>query len=1095
MPDAFFLKLFGVPRLLDSAGRLVRFRARKHLAVLIYLVLEATKRPVTRDALVDLLWPDVSEAKGRHSLSQALSAIRIRLGKDALRTVGPGVQLQSTIPTDLDSASIDTDPGNATIIPLESLETWGSASWSHWVDRARARSIRDLNVRLQHEIDAARSSGNNQAVHERAALLYKVDPFCPVAVLALAEERLLQHDRVGATRLLEEHRRRIRAELHCEPGAEVQRLLARIQDDQDESRSDPFVGRVSAIQHEGSGSLVGRKATLASLEAAWGKARTDRFQSCLLTGPDGIGKTAVLRAFATSIAARAFPTLFFACQEMSRGIPFSGISALIYELSHDPGFSAAEPFWLAEASRVAPGLRSRYSGIPRFEPAPSEALRLRVAEAVVHLINAVREGDPFLIALDDIENMDAASCDVLHILNRYLESQAILLVATTCASDAVVPRLEDTDRNTPIRWTETIRIQPFSHHDMRAFLSSLDADSEDKRVRETLVDLAEGNPHFAKILLSDWRSNGQSSLASLVLTKDKRALNRAPPEELKATFTRRHEHLSEDALRTLDVLAVAHRVLTTDEVARLLAISTARAHHASVELLDGGLVRLIQGGLNFTSRLHRTLVYHSMSVETRRYHHQRFAECLIQSAEGADHLAPLTASQHFYQAGLSSEAKNAAYRGAEIAIARGAPQAALAGLESVITHQQTDARLSILQACALNAQGRYREGYTLLANRSLQAQSSTEEAMAALARAEALHRGRLADDGSISAAARDALRCAEASGDESTLIQAMQTCAEVEAELGSSETLGGLGRRAAAIAATTKSTQTRALAQLSQGYCYLMLGDPGSGTALFESSIRLLESLALEPGLERAVNGLGLAYASLGDLKAGVGAFHRATNISNRIGNTSAAANSCSNLGNTHADLGEFKAASRWLQHALNLEAVATNPRRGAQIHLNMANVRMCTGHVGAAAHHIQQAARDACASQLGKLEADVLLFEADLHIMRGHTDEAWELLDKVHELLGGKTDEVLSIEKYERLTLHRAWTENGYSALERQIDKSNGDYTGLPVVKQLELKAFASWLVRQEGGDERIFAGALADVRARGLYGLIAYLKRLGVE
>lgn len=81
MADGSRLKLFGPPALVDGGGSAVHFRTRKQLALLIYLHFEARNHPVARDGLVDLLWPEVSPDKGRHSLSQALSAVRAHLGQ------------------------------------------------------------------------------------------------------------------------------------------------------------------------------------------------------------------------------------------------------------------------------------------------------------------------------------------------------------------------------------------------------------------------------------------------------------------------------------------------------------------------------------------------------------------------------------------------------------------------------------------------------------------------------------------------------------------------------------------------------------------------------------------------------------------------------------------------------------------------------------------------------------------------------------------------------------------------------------------------------------------------------------------------------
>src|SRR2546430_17373819 len=100
MVDQFQLQLFGSPQLVRGRS-LVRFRTKKHLAVLLYLHFEGRARAISRDRLVDLLWPDVPADKGRHSLSQALLAIPSRLGTDALTGRGEDLPLLAGVASGL----------------------------------------------------------------------------------------------------------------------------------------------------------------------------------------------------------------------------------------------------------------------------------------------------------------------------------------------------------------------------------------------------------------------------------------------------------------------------------------------------------------------------------------------------------------------------------------------------------------------------------------------------------------------------------------------------------------------------------------------------------------------------------------------------------------------------------------------------------------------------------------------------------------------------------------------------------------------------------------------------------------------------------
>lgn len=71
-------------------------RRRRKLALLVHLHLAT--RPISRDLLVDLLWPDDDPERARHSLNEALSHLRRVFGRDALGTRGADVRLASDVP-------------------------------------------------------------------------------------------------------------------------------------------------------------------------------------------------------------------------------------------------------------------------------------------------------------------------------------------------------------------------------------------------------------------------------------------------------------------------------------------------------------------------------------------------------------------------------------------------------------------------------------------------------------------------------------------------------------------------------------------------------------------------------------------------------------------------------------------------------------------------------------------------------------------------------------------------------------------------------------------------------------------------------------
>ena len=91
MPAPYLLKCLGPAELRAPDGKVVRFRVRKHLALLVFLAVER-KRGHDRDRLAEMFWPRAARAQGRHSLANALSLLRSIFGRAAFPSSRPMVR-------------------------------------------------------------------------------------------------------------------------------------------------------------------------------------------------------------------------------------------------------------------------------------------------------------------------------------------------------------------------------------------------------------------------------------------------------------------------------------------------------------------------------------------------------------------------------------------------------------------------------------------------------------------------------------------------------------------------------------------------------------------------------------------------------------------------------------------------------------------------------------------------------------------------------------------------------------------------------------------------------------------------------------------
>ena len=83
MESRLSLRCLGEPVLSGPDGEPIRFKVRKHLALLVFLAVEARSRH-HRDHLAELLWANLPDGDNRHSLATALSMIRSVAGQECL---------------------------------------------------------------------------------------------------------------------------------------------------------------------------------------------------------------------------------------------------------------------------------------------------------------------------------------------------------------------------------------------------------------------------------------------------------------------------------------------------------------------------------------------------------------------------------------------------------------------------------------------------------------------------------------------------------------------------------------------------------------------------------------------------------------------------------------------------------------------------------------------------------------------------------------------------------------------------------------------------------------------------------------------------
>lgn len=202
-----------------------------------------------------------------------------------------------------------------------------------------------------------------------------------------------------------------------------------------QSRRPPATAKASAISLSPLPSLevplVGRHEAFRDLLDAFKDAKGGRGRVVLLSGEAGIGKSRLMEAFACGCQHEAL-VLAAAARYAEQPLPYQPVVEVLRSVpERDLLTSAAEPIWLAEATRVLPELRELQTDLGPPLPLEPEEARTRLLEALCRLIIGMAGSSrSLLLCLDDLHWADSATLDWLLCLARRIAQRSVLIVGS-----------------------------------------------------------------------------------------------------------------------------------------------------------------------------------------------------------------------------------------------------------------------------------------------------------------------------------------------------------------------------------------------------------------------------------------------------------------------------------------------------------------------------------------------------------------------------------------------------------------------------------------------------------------------------------------
>ena len=223
----FSLKVLGDPVLLGPDGPITGRAAYKRRIALLAILSVARARPVGREKVMALLWPEHATDAARHTLSESLYVLRRELGDGVFVSVGDEIALSpEVVRSDVGAFEEALEEGRLEDAAaeyrgplLDGFYVSDAPEFERWVDTERDRLARACSGALERLATRAEAEGSPLVAVDWWRRLTVHDPYGSRVALRLAQALEAAGERAGALRAAEAHAARMREELGVEPDA------------------------------------------------------------------------------------------------------------------------------------------------------------------------------------------------------------------------------------------------------------------------------------------------------------------------------------------------------------------------------------------------------------------------------------------------------------------------------------------------------------------------------------------------------------------------------------------------------------------------------------------------------------------------------------------------------------------------------------------------------------------------------------------------------------------------------------------------------------------------------------------------------------
>ncbi|GAB7043010.1 LuxR family transcriptional regulator [Catenuloplanes niger JCM 9533] len=378
--------------------------------------------------------------------------------------------------------------------------------------------------------------------------------------------------------------------------------------------------------------LVGRAALLGAIDS-----RLRAGGGVVLTGPSGIGKTAILDA----VAQRGDRVLRLAATAAERFLPYAGMAELLAQVPDDVVERLPGP------QRAAFDTMLVRRGDSRGRGGRAELARRLAWQSCLEALS----DQPVLLIIDDAQWLDGASADVIGYASRRLADRPIRAVIAQRSPESPAVRARVTHLSPPP--VQELTVPPLAEEDVTALL---DAHGLNYWAAARLHADSGGNPYLAL------------ALAGAFAFDDPPAGDARPwrpwrlPEQVRDALVDRLDALPAAVRETLFAAALA----TRPTAAQLRMAGRPDADRELRAAEAAGLIAVAHGVVHFTPPAVATVLAEEAPAERRSATHRQLAATASDPVERIRHRA--LANEH-----PDAEIARSLVSAAETALQRGAP--------------------------------------------------------------------------------------------------------------------------------------------------------------------------------------------------------------------------------------------------------------------------------------------------------------------------------------------------------------------------------------------------------------------------------------